>query len=432
MHIALDHQNNERFADAIATYQQVIQQEPLNLSAYFNLGCCYLSIGKKEEAIAAFDAVLHFDPSQVSTLYNKAFCYKVFGDLETAIALYKEIIRCHPDYDPAQLALGFAYITKGDFDNGWKQHERYLKQSGKNGDAMRTLLKNNDIAYKRILLRYEGDLGDTIQFIRYAERLKNRGAYIIVLCQKPLVPLLSRCEYIDQFIIPGTTIPAYDADATLMSLPAIFGDNETTVPTYIPYIFPDPERGEYWREKLTADTNFKIGLCWQCSVQNDSNKLPIARRGYPLQSFIPLFELKNISFYSLQKCDGIEQIADLPQNCKLQIFENLDECGAFLDTAAIIKQLDLVITVDTAVAHLAGALGCEVWLLHPYATADWRWINGKADSYWYPKMRIFKQKEAFGYEEVMKKVRKELSEKESLFSDNSFLISKTLFAACYL
>ena len=233
------------------------------------------------------------------------------------------------------------------------------------------------------------------------------GADIIVACQKTLVPLLSRCIYIDQLVSLGTPVPAYDADATLMSLPAIFADTDKTVPCEIPYLFADPELTQYWQQKLAHDTNFKVGICWQVDVHNDKSKLPIARRGYPLKCFAPLSDLENVSFYSLQKYDGTEQLDT--SNFAPRVFENFDEqSGPFMDTAALIKNLDLVITVDTAVAHLAGALGCKVWLLHPYATADWRWVHPRTDSHWYPTMRIFKQHTPFGYDEVIEEVKKEL------------------------
>lgn len=405
----ITHKNNEDFAQAITCFQECVDANPYDINAIFQLGCCYLAIGEKEKAIAAFNTILRIDPNSIATKYNLGYTYKTFGNIDKAIELYKEIIAIHPDYDQAQLALGFAYITKGDFEHGWEQHKRYLMQSGKNGDNLRALIAHDDIAYKRILLTPEGGLGDTINFVRYAQRLKEMGADIIVVCQKALIPLLSRCTYIDQLMPSSSYAPACDADSTLMSLPAIFGDGENTVPQEIPYIFPDPALTEYWQQKLAHDSNFKVGLCWQVDAYNDTSKLPVARRGYPLKHFAQLSDLKNVSFYSLQKYDGLEQLATIPSHFKLHVFENLDEkSGAFMDTAAIIKNLDLVITVDTAVAHLAGALGCHVWLLHPYATADWRWIHGRTDSYWYPTMRIFKQQKAFDYETVIQEVKEEL------------------------
>ena len=406
---ALEYQKSEQFDNAIACYEEIICNNPSELNAYFNLGCCHLNIGDKEKAIALFSHILEIHPHALPALYNLGYTYKTFGDLDKAIETYKKVLQIDPNYDAAHLGLGFAYITQGDFELGWQQHSRYLKQSGKNGDKLREFLKNDKIAYKKILLRPEGGLGDTINFVRYADRLKHMGADIILVCQKSLVPLLSRCTHIDQIIPLGNPLPSYDADATLMSLPAIFEDNDQTIPQTIPYIFADPALIKHWQQTLAHDTNFKVGICWQVDVHNDQSKLLIARRGYPLQAFETLADLPNVSFYSVQKCDGLEQLANISPQFKLHSFENLDDqAGPFMDTAALMKNLDLIITVDTAVAHLAGALGCKVWLLHPYATADWRWIHPHTDSYWYPTMRIFKQHQPFGYEEVLEEVKTEL------------------------
>lgn len=411
-----EYQKNEQFTQAIDCYTEIITDEPLNINALFNLGCCYLSIGESNKALDAFDAVLRISPQAWPALYNKAFTYKTIGDLDTAIEMYQQIIKQNPDYEPAQLGLGFAYITQGDFEHGWQQHKRYLMQSGKNGDALRLLLENDKVAHKKILLRPEGGLGDTLNFIRYAERLKHMGADVIVACQKQLVPILSRCIYIDHLIPCGTKLPDYDADATLMSLPAIFNDDDTSVPHNIPYLFADPQLINYWKERLACDTNFKIGICWQADVHNDTSKLPIARRGIPLTNFAPLTTIKGVSLYSLQKYDGVEQLATLPSHCIIHSFDNLDEKpGPFMDTAAIIKNLDLIITVDTAITHLAGGLGAQVWLIQPYATADWRWICHSTDSYWYPTMHIFKQQKPFDYEGVIQEIYDAL---QSLIAQN--------------
>jgi len=405
---AMEFQKSEQFVDAINSFKNIPTNDPHYLSALFNLGCCYLSLGKIDKAINAFEHILSINPHIIAALYNKAYTYKTAGDIDIAINLYQHIISIDNNYEPAQLALGFAYLTKGDFENGWKQHERYLKKSGKNGDRLRYCLQTNAVAGKIILLRPEGGLGDSLQFIRYAERLHSMGATVMVNVQKPLIKLFSLCPYISKLISANENVPPCHADATLMSLPAIFNDSETTFPHSIPYLYADQDLIEKWKSILSHDHNFKIGICWQADVRNDVSRLPIARRGCPLKYFAPLQNISNITLYSLQKYDGVEEIitmSDFPLHC----FENLDEeSGPFMDTAALIKNLNLIITVDTAIAHLAGALGCNVWLLLPYST-DWRWINNRTDSPWYPTMRIFKQKTPFNWQEVMDEVTQELN-----------------------
>lgn len=408
---ANEHKKQEQFSKAITCYQQVITQQPHDTAAYFGLGCSFLNIGKFDEAIDAFQHIIKRSPHASSVRYNIAYTLKTAGRLDEAIDLYKKIITDNPTYDPAQLALGFAYLTQGDFAHGWKQHERYLKQSGKNGDALRTLLHTNNIAGKTILLRPEGGLGDTLMFIRYAQHLKNLGATIIAHVQRPLIPLLSRCSYID-IVLPtraASNSLFYDARATLMSLPAIFYDDEQTIPRDIPYIYPDPALVNFWKQKIAKDNNVKIGICWQADVHNDSSRLPIARRGIPLAKFFQLKNISGIAFYSLQKYTGVEQLGNLPKDFPLHFFQNdFDEShGSFMDTAAIMQHMDVIITVDTAIAHLAGALGRPVWLLLPYAT-DWRWIHNRTDSPWYPTMHIFKQPAPFDWDSVIEQVHEKL------------------------
>ena len=231
------------------------------------------------------------------------------------------------------------------------------------------------------------------------------GATVIAKVQKPLVQLLSQCPYIDQVISAKTPTPAHDASASLMSLPAIFNDNENSFPHTIPYIFPSQSLMSHWKKELSNNSLLKIGICWQADVYNDSSRLPIARRGISLEKLYQLSSIKNIQLYSLQKNDGVEQLTNMPNNFPLHVFDNSFDVknGSFMDTAAVMMDMDLIITVDTAAAHLAGALGRPVWLLLPYAT-DWRWIISRTDSPWYPTMRIFKQKKPFDWDSVIQEV----------------------------
>jgi tetratricopeptide (TPR) repeat protein len=406
--MAAEYHKNEQFTDAIRCYEEITQQDPSNISALFSLGNCYLAVGLTDQAITAFKTIATVCPDAVAARHNLGYTYKTVGKTDEAIETYQEIIRTHPDYEPAQLSLGFTYIAAGNFEQGWKQHERHLKRIGRNGDALRHLLTTNTIAGKTIVLKPEGDLGDTLLFIRYAQRLHDMGARVIAVVQKPLIPLLSSCAYIDELVTVNSSVPAYDADITLMSLPAVFNDQKGTFPNNVPYLFPDPASVQLWKERLAHDTNYKIGICWQVNKKNDESRLPIARRGCPLNEFHQLSKIPGVSLYSLQKYDGLEELATVPSDFSLHLFDNLDEqTGAFMDTAAIMKNLDLIITVDTAITHLAGALGCKTWLLLPLST-DWRWITDRTDSYWYPTITIFKQQEPFNWTKVIHNIENEL------------------------
>jgi tetratricopeptide (TPR) repeat protein len=395
--------------EAIACYKKILDQKPDHTAALLYLGYCYSIAGDKDKAVAAFDNIIQKNPHHLEALYGKAFICQTFGDFDTAIEIYHYILAINPDhahYSLAQYGLHISYVTQGNFELGWKHHELWFAKHPLNGNTLKSFLCTNDIADKKILLHSLGGLGDTLHFVRYAERLKNMGAHVILNCQKNLIPLLARCPYIDQLIGNGTSFPDYDAETELMIIPSIFGDNEETAPKNIPYLSADPDLVTHWQQKLAADTNFKVGICWQ-SVPGKGIP-PIAHRKCPLQHFTRLGKIDGVSFYSLQKVDGIEQLATLSSDFPLHVFDNFDEqSGAFMDSAALIKNLDLIISVDTSVIHLAGGLGAKIWMLHPYST-DWRWIVNRTDSYWYPNLRIFKQQKPFDWEGVMENVAHEL------------------------
>ncbi len=330
---------------------------------------------------------------------------------EKSIPLYLDIIEKNPKTIESLRGLSAAYLMQGDYVNGWKTHLQ-LHESHLN--RLQALIQNNEVSNKKVLLIYQGGLGDTFNFIRYAKRLKKLGAIVIAFVQTPLVHLLSRCPFIDRCIskknyVLSRVASTCDVYAQIMNLPALFEDTETTIPSSVPYVFPDHKLIEQWK-KIVNKTTFNIGICWHPDTQNDEARMSIARRDIPLPMFEKLQNISNVHFYSLQKKDGLDQINQINAQFPLTVIDDalLDgDHGPFMDTAAIIANLDLVITIDSAVAHLAGALGKPVWLLLPYAT-DWRWLINRTDSPWYPTMRIFKQPAPFDWNSVMENVYTEL------------------------
>lgn len=397
---AKKHRENEEFDQMIEDLVAARAIAPSNGQIYFDLAFGYLNLGQVDNAIAMYDALLKQMPDTVAVLYNKAYALKMKGDFEQAIAIYQQILSLSPDYEPAQFGYGHTLLQFGDFHEGWKQHEIHLKSMKKNGEEIRAFLRGRDLEGKRILLVPEGGLGDTIQFIRYAQLLHDHGVFVIAAVQKPLLKLLALVPYIDQLIPIGSPAPKHDGMATLMSMPAICNSDEETIPKKIPYIYADPDIEQYWHEKLSGDTNFKIGICWQSDVGNDASRPPVARRGMPLEKLYPLSNFEHVSLYSLQKYNAAD-LEHKPDWFKIQCFDDFDSSnGSFMDTVAIMKQMDLIISVDTAIPHLAGALGVPIWLLLPYST-DWRWIHNRTDSPWYPTMQIFKQPAPFDWDSVM-------------------------------
>lgn len=399
---------NNQYHEAIHYAQILCAKEPQSIKHPFDLGCLLIAVGQVQQAVAEFNKILAVS-RQSSVLYNIGYAYKMADNIDAALDYYQQALAVKPDNDTTIFAVSRAYLHKGDFINGWINSERYLKSSGKYAESVRTFITTNKLAGKHIVCIPEGGLGDTLQFIRYAQEFKNRGARVTAVVQKPLVPLISLCPFIDAVIPIGSPRPTCDGVITYMSAPPAFNSDETTLPKTIPYLFADKELIKIWQKRLENEMNYKVGICWQADVYNDSSRLPVARRGIPLNYFFQLADTTRVQFYSLQMFDGVEQLKNIPADFPVTVFnEDFDKKhGSFMDTAAVIMNLDLVITVDTAIAHLAGGLGKPVWLLLPYAT-DWRWISHRTDSPWYPTMRIFKQPKPFDWQSVIDQVKRAL------------------------
>jgi hypothetical protein len=260
---------------------------------------------------------------------------------------------------------------------------------------------------KTILLHPEQGLGDVIQFVRYAPLVKQRGGTVIVECPVRLMTLLESCAGIDRLVGRGGPLPAFDVQAPLLSLPGIFRTSLADVPAAIPYLWADPALEEQWRRELDGLGGFKVGIAWQGSPSNQYDR----DRSIPLRYFEPLARCAGVRFLSLQKQWGVEQLQEVAERFPvIDLGSRLDEAaGAFMDTAAVMKSLDLVITSDTAVAHLAGALGVRVWVVLA-AIPDWRWLLGRSDSPWYPTMRLFRQPSRGDWPGVFNEVRRALGD----------------------
>jgi len=401
------------YENAISHYEEAVALKPKNIRLKFELGNLLAIVGRCQESADQYLDIVKLCPNHYQAMHNAGYSLKVKGDIEKAIELYNRAIELKPDYEEAIYARGLVYLSSGNFKKGWEGFSWRLKKEKRNAEKLRTWIKNNDLQGKTIYLIPEGGLGDTIQFIRYAEELKKRGATVIVSVQKPLKALISNCDYIDLLITPGQkTRKSYHDFSGILSLAAIFESDEETIPKNIPYIFPDKDLTEQWGNYFADKKGLNVGICWEADLVNESRRLLVAHRSIPLKKLAHLSQVKNVNFYSLQKSKGVSQIQDLPSDFAVNTFENLDENhGAFMDTAAIMKHLDLVITVDTAIAHLAGALGVPVFLMLPYNT-DWRWILNRTDTPWYPAMKIFKQPAPFDWDSVVESVKKAVQQFE--------------------
>jgi hypothetical protein len=259
---------------------------------------------------------------------------------------------------------------------------------------------------RSILLCSEQGLGDTIQFIRYAAILRVRGARVIVSCQKSLLPLLSGCPGIDLLCEENAEPADFDVWSPLVSVPGLVGTTIETIPTPGPYLLASPKLVERWKRYLGRFKGFKVGICWQGSPVHVADRY----RSIPLAQFAPLAALENVRLISLQKGPGADQLGGVTKHFSVfNLAYKLDtSSGAFMDTAAVMMSLDLVITADTAIAHLAGALGVPVWNAIPMIMTDWRWLLDRQDSPWYPTMRLFRQSKPNGWTDVFASMATEL------------------------
>jgi len=395
------------YEERIKRLKEDIQLDPQNVELKFTLARLYNILGRCQEAVDQYFTILQLEPNNYKAMYKAGYSFQVKGDIQKAVKQYNDVLKQIPSCKPILYMKSLAYLYDGDFTNGWRQYTAWLKKEKRYAENLHTWIKNNELQGKRILLTPEGGLGDTIQFIRYAEELKKRGAHVTVLAQKPLKHLLSRCTYIDELLVDKKNINKhYDAIASIMSLPALFESDEKAIPKNIPYIYPDKKLVKQWNNTFANKKTFNVGICWKADSRGDKSRLLVGHRSIPIKQLEPLSSLENVAFYSLLKEDRTNDLKDLPPHFVVNTFgpDYDSKNGAFMDSAAIIPQFDLVITVDTSVAHLAGALGAPVFLILPY-DCSWRWILHRADSPWYPNMKIFKQPAPFDWQSVVEMVK---------------------------
>ena len=385
-----------------ANLREALRLRPDSSDAHVSLGLVLLQQNKIEAAEAVCREALRLKPDATTAhLALGMACYLQARPRE-AVACYDRALELNPSSPEAHKNRGIARLQLGDFLGGWDDYEwrwQCVELSGRR--LAQPLWDGSLLAGKGILLHAEQGLGDTLQFVRYAPLVRERGGRVIVACQRALLPLLRGCRGIDELVTFDNAASAYEVHAPLMSLPRIFGATLETIPADVPYIEPDARLVDYWRNDLNSFGGFKIGIAWQGSPEFRFDRL----RSVPLINFAPLADLPGVTLFSLQKGFGSEQLTALAGHSNVvDLSSRLDESsGPFLDTAAVMKTLDLVITVDTSIAHLAGALSVPVWMVLS-SSPDWRWLLDRDDSPWYPTMRLFRQPRRGDWKQVFTKI----------------------------
>ncbi len=311
--------------------------------------------------------------------------WRQFGEAE---ASYRKALELNPSHIDAHWNLSLLMLLVGNFHEGWHEHEWRWKTGQLPQRTFREpMWEGESLGGKTILLHAEQGLGDTLQFIRYAPLVKRFGGKVLVECQRPLKKLLESFQGIDGLFAFGDELPAFDCHVPFLSLPRILGTTLHTIPANVPYLFADETLVDFWRTKLESIRGYRIGINWHGRIGHGRFR----QRDIPLEAFSVLAKVPGVRLIRLQKECSQEELAANSHLPMVHLNDDVDVTqGAFMDTAAIMKNLDLVITSDTAIAHLAGALGVPVWVALP-STPDWRWLFDREDSLWYPTMRLFRQ-----------------------------------------
>ncbi len=432
-----------RLADAVVCYQEALRLRPDHAEAYYNLGNALRLAARHDEAIKAYVQALRLRPEMVEAHNNLAIVLRKrarlaesmasarralelrpgnaaalvnlglglaeSGRLAEALACYDEVIRRSPDHADAHHNRAQAWLLLGDWSRGWPEYEWRWKCAEFTPHGLSSLPWDGALLEGRtILLHAEQGAGDTLQFVRYAPLVKERGGVVIVAAPERLHPILRTAPGIDRLVPPPREAPPprFDVHCPLLSLPAVFGTLPETVPAPVPYLHADPQRIARWRAALEPVPGFRVGIAWQGSP----TMLPYDRwRSVPLDRFAPLARIEGVSVVSLQFGPGSEQLQAVADRFPIvDLGGALDEsAGAFLDTAAVMANLDLVVTCDTALAHLGGALGIPVWLVLA-SVPNWRWLLDRDDTPWYPTVRLFRQTGAGSWEEPFQRMAETL------------------------
>jgi tetratricopeptide (TPR) repeat protein len=405
--IALGRQ--KRFGEAMDSYRRALELKPDYAEAHNNLGIALSQEGEYEEAIERFQRALELKPEYAEAYSNLGITLTELGRLDEALASYNAALRLKKDYPDARMNRALAFLVRGDFERGWEEYESRWRCKDFNPRNFKKPRWNGEpLAGRRILLHAEQGFGDTFQFVRYARLVKEeRGGRVIVWCPRPLVRLIGQCPYVEQVAIEGEKLPEFDCHLPLLSLPKIFATTLATIPSQAPYLFAKPDLVERWLDEFSYISAFKIGINWQGNPRYRGDR----HRSIPLAKFAPLARIPGVRLISLQKGLGTEQIGKVSEQFSItELGAHRDEgAGPFMDTAAILMNLDLVISSDTSLVHLAGGLGAPIWVALPWA-ADWRWLLKREDCPWYPTMRLFRQRELDNWEELFERMSSEVRE----------------------
>lgn len=400
-----------RLEEAGACHRQAITLNPLLAVAFYNLGMVLKQQLKPKEAEQCYRKTLELAPHHAGAYNNLGTLFEEHGDLAQALACYEKAVNLDPSDATSMWNLAVLSLLTGNYEKGWRYHEQrfaYFRMSATESALLNNRLNafqrwtGEPISGKRLLVWTEQGLGDNLMVMRFLPLLKAKGTgTVIVYCAAPLVRLINALPGVDRVISTDKAPPLglFDFHCPMMSLPFIFNTRLDSIPDQVPYLSISESLVRNWENRIGHIRKVKVGLAWagNSALRDDS------KRSIPLRQFEPLLGIAGVQLISLQKGTEAQTLAGLHWD----ILDFMDECHDLMDTAALVFNLDLVISVDTAVAHLAGALSKPVWLLNRYSS-EWRWGLQREDSPWYPSMRIFRQTASLEWDSVIQRVAMEL------------------------
>jgi len=406
--------DQRQYASAVDCYRKALKLNPTFPVALNNLGNSLRYVNCVEEADQCFQKAIDLKPDYLNAFKNRGTLHVWTGALDRGLAYYEQALKINPNEAELHRNLGVIYLLQGRFQEGWNEYRWRWKV----GDLHRTnrtipVWDGSNLTGRKILLTAEQGLGDTLNFVRFAQVLRSSGAQTMVHCQPQLLALLQNAPKLGPLYPNSLNIEQpMDAQCSLVDVADILHINEQNIPRSCPYLFPSPQLTSYWARRFPKHaqnpkqpkepSTRRIGIAWQGNPDHQAD----AFRSMPLACFEPFAEIPGIELISLQSGFGTEQIAKW-NGAKpiISLGPEVDKTsGAFMDTAAIMLQLDLVITSDTSIAHLAGALGVPTWLALNYVP-DWRWLLQREDSPWYPSVRLFRQNVPGDWGGVFRKIQ---------------------------
>jgi Flp pilus assembly protein TadD len=395
-----------RLEEAVASYDRAIELKPDYAYAFCNRGVVQQKLGLLPQALSSLDKAIALEPTDAVAHYNRAMVLQDCSRWQEAAASYDQAIALDPEFSEAQYNRALTLLFLGDFARGWAAFEwrwnnaRRLAIGEARSFQEPLWLADHNLAGKRLLLHSEAGLGDTLQFCRYAKLAAAQGATVLLEVQPPLVSLLAALEGVSQVLPSNGALPPFDYHCPLMSLPLAFNTTLDTIPAAPSYLRNDAARVEQWRKRLGERTRPRIGLTWS----GNANQPIEPRRRIPLADWLPHLP-REFEYFCLQK--ELREADRVARDSSGRIVSFDDDLPDFAATAALCECLDLVITVDTSLAHLSGALGQRTWVLLSFVP-DWRWLLDRADCPWYPGMKLYRQQTAGDWSTVFARVASDL------------------------